>query len=201
MILDRASGSKKKKSFIDQKKFSSLPKPVRTLLSNKKLFGLHQWKLQRIRCLGKDEWEMGGGMNYNLFYSLGLREICSRDVVDAEDGMLFEDGSTGIKKSDKRVTEHAHLKIRRRQFSLRVVFAMTVHKAQEGQTLDRVGIDLRHPCFAYGQLGVALSRAQRAADVLCLCNKRSIMEDGSPKNVRNPVSRRLVRAVLAWEDA
>ena len=98
------------------------------------------------------------------------------------------------------LTEHAHLKIRRRQFPLRVAFAMTVHKAQ-GQTLDRVGIDLRHPCFAYGQLGVALSRAQRAADVLCLCNKRSIMEDGTPKNVRNPVSRRLVRAVLAWEDA
>ena len=45
----------------------------------------------------------------------------------------------------------------RKQFPLRLCFAMTVNKAQ-GQSLDVVGIDLRSPPFSHGQLYVALSR-------------------------------------------
>ena len=36
---------------------------------------------------------------------------------------------------------------------------MTINKAQ-GQTFDKVGLCLRRPCFAHGQLYVALSRAR-----------------------------------------
>ena len=75
---------------------------------------------------------------------------------------------------------------------------MTVHKSQ-GQTLGRVGIDLRHPFFAFGQLGVAVSRAQRSNDVLCLCNAKNLAEDGTPIGIRNPVSARMVSTVRAWE--
>ena len=46
----------------------------------------------------------------------------------------------------------------RKQFPIRLSFAMTVNKAQ-GQSLDIVGIDLREPAFIHGQLYVALSRA------------------------------------------
>ena len=45
----------------------------------------------------------------------------------------------------------------RKQFSIRLSFAMTVNKAQ-GQSLDTVGIDLHEPAFTHGQLYVALSR-------------------------------------------
>ncbi len=45
----------------------------------------------------------------------------------------------------------------RRQFPVRIAFAMTINKAQ-GQTLDRVGVYLPDPCFAHGQLYVAASR-------------------------------------------
>ena len=45
----------------------------------------------------------------------------------------------------------------RKQFPIRLSFAMTVNKAQ-GQSLDVVGIDLREPAFTHGQLYVALSR-------------------------------------------
>ena len=45
----------------------------------------------------------------------------------------------------------------RRQFPVRVAFAMTINKSQ-GQTLQRVGIWLFDPCFAHGQLYVAVSR-------------------------------------------
>ena len=42
-------------------------------------------------------------------------------------------------------------RLKRRQFPIRVAFAMTINKAQ-GQTLKKVGIYLRNTVFAHGQL-------------------------------------------------
>jgi hypothetical protein len=47
----------------------------------------------------------------------------------------------------------------RRQFPLRVSFAMTINKSQ-GQTFDRVGVMLEQPVFSHGQLYVAFSRVR-----------------------------------------
>ena len=47
---------------------------------------------------------------------------------------------------------------RRRQFPLRVAFAVAINKSQ-GQFLDRVGLYLPRPVFTHGQLFVALSRS------------------------------------------
>ena len=48
-------------------------------------------------------------------------------------------------------------KFRRRQFPVRLAFAITINRAQ-GQSVKHVGVDLRFPVFAHGQLYVALSR-------------------------------------------
>ena len=40
---------------------------------------------------------------------------------------------------------------------MRISFAMTINKSQ-GQTLQNVGVWLHDPCFAHGQLYVAMSR-------------------------------------------
>ena len=48
-------------------------------------------------------------------------------------------------------------KWQRRQFPVRVAFAMTINKAQ-GQTFNRVGVWLRDSVFTHGQLYVAASR-------------------------------------------
>ncbi|PIA53073.1 hypothetical protein AQUCO_01000741v1 [Aquilegia coerulea] len=48
-------------------------------------------------------------------------------------------------------------KMSRRQFPVRLAFAMTINKSQ-GQSVKFVGIDLQNPVFSHGQLYVAMSR-------------------------------------------
>ena len=49
-------------------------------------------------------------------------------------------------------------KFKRRQFPVRLAFALSINKSQ-GQSVQHVGLYLRFPVFAHGQLYVALSRA------------------------------------------
>ena len=51
------------------------------------------------------------------------------------------------------------------QFPLRLAWAVTAHKAQ-GQTLDKVSIDIGSQAFAHGAFYVALSRVRRLDDIL-----------------------------------
>ena len=55
----------------------------------------------------------------------------------------------------------------RKQFPIRLSFAMTVNKAQ-GQTIPNVGVYLPKPVFSYGQLYVALSKATTKSNIRIL---------------------------------
>ena len=70
--------------------------------------------------------------------------------------------------------------LRRTQFPVRLAFAMTINKFQ-GQSLQRVGIDLRSPVFAHGQLYVALSRTTDVKGLSILFSPENT--DGVTKNV------------------
>jgi ATP-dependent DNA helicase PIF1 len=59
------------------------------------------------------------------------------------------------------------MQFKRKQFPIRLSFAMTVNKAQ-GQTISNVGVYLPEPVFSHGQLYVALSRATARSKVKIL---------------------------------
>ena len=63
--------------------------------------------------------------------------------------------------------------LKRRQFPVRLSFAMTINKA-EGQSLKYVGIHLISPVFCHGQLYVALSRATSCEKVHILLPNTSL---------------------------
>ena len=60
--------------------------------------------------------------------------------------------------------------MRRKQFPVRLAFAMTINKSQ-GQTLRNVGLYLPQACFGHGQLYVALSRVGDPQHIQVLVEK------------------------------
>ena len=68
----------------------------------------------------------------------------------------------------------------RRQFPVRLAFAMTINKAQ-GQSVWFVGLDLRQPVFCHGQLYVGLSRCTSSRRV------KVLLPDGANKCTTNIV--------------
>ena len=65
--------------------------------------------------------------------------------------------------------------MQRRQFPVRLAFAMTINKSQ-GQSLKYVGVDLRTPVFTHGQLYVALSRATSGRRIKILLSDNTVSD-------------------------
>ena len=83
--------------------------------------------------------------------------------------------------------------LQRRQFPVRVCYAMTINKRQ-GQTLWRVGLYLKKPVFTHGQLYVAISRATSRSGLRILIEN----DDGTCGSQTRSV---VYREVLAAADA
>ena len=60
----------------------------------------------------------------------------------------------------------------RRQFALRLAFAMTINKSQ-GQSVKNVGIHFQTPVFTHGQFYVAMSRCTSGNHVKVLFHDNS----------------------------
>ena len=74
---------------------------------------------------------------------------------------------------------------RRKQFPLRLSFAMTINKSQ-GQTFDKVGLCLERPVFSHGQLYVAMSRVTRKENLRILCSSKELTNVVWPEVLVDP---------------
>lgn len=70
---------------------------------------------------------------------------------------------------------------RRHQFPIRIAYGMTLNRCQ-GQTLDVVGLDLRHQAFAHGQTYVGISRV-RSWDSLKIRLSDAARKSGTTTNI------------------
>jgi ATP-dependent DNA helicase PIF1 len=73
----------------------------------------------------------------------------------------------------------------RRQFPIRLCYAMTVNKSQ-GQTLSSVGLYLKTPVFSHGQLYVAVSRVTSRKSLKILITNEDKTCGSQTKNVVYP---------------
>lgn len=76
-------------------------------------------------------------------------------------------------------------KLSRRQFPVRLAFAMSINKAQ-GQSVKYVGLDLRIPVFTHGQLYVALSRSTSPHHLHILLPNDHEGQQGITRNIVYP---------------
>ena len=70
----------------------------------------------------------------------------------------------------------------RRQFPVRLAFAMSINKAQ-GQTIPYMGLYLPNHVFTHGQLYVALSRVQSKNNIKILVKNGKVDEQVYTKNI------------------
>ena len=82
--------------------------------------------------------------------------------------------------SNQPTEDQVAFKFTRKQFPVRLCFAMTINKSQ-GQSVEHVGLDLRSPVFTHGQFYVGVSRVRSRYNIKVISDEKE--EEGRTKNI------------------
>ena len=98
--------------------------------------------------------------------SRGILTRCRNRVLEVE---LITGSHAGKKvfiprTSNMPTEDQVAFKFNRRQFPIRVCFAMTINKSQ-GQSVKHVGLNLTAPAFTHGQFYVAILRVTSVSNI------------------------------------
>ena len=117
-------------------------------------------------------------------------------VIRTADGKTHPIPRTTFAYSPKRFKECVEIK--RHQLPLALNWASTVHRVQ-GDTLDRVVFDLRHPVFAHGHLFTGVTRVRNKAALKLLVPIEHFSEDHKTVVVTNVVLKQLLAVHFEYE--
>ena len=115
----------------------------------------------------------------------GSRGILTRYRHRVMEVELITGGHKGNKVFIPRINNYpteqqVAFKFTRRQFPVRLCFAMTINKSQ-GQTVNHVGLDLRRPVFTHGQFYVGISRVTSMSNIKAIWEANK--EEANTKNI------------------
>lgn len=85
--------------------------------------------------------------------------------------------------------------ITRRQFPLRLAYSLSINRSQ-GQTLERVVVDLTRHCFMHGHLNVAMSRIRNAHNIAVYILQSDYDEENKMVSTTNVVYSEIVHALI-----
>jgi ATP-dependent DNA helicase PIF1 len=136
----------------------------------------------------------------NLNQSLGLCNGTRLIVTNLGQNIIEVVIITGTHTSEKRYIPRINLTTRgtrwpftlcRRQFPVKVCYAMTINKSQR-QSLLNVGVYLKQPVFTHGQLYVVVSRVKHKKELKILIEN----PDGScGSKTKNIVYREILKMI------
>ena len=129
----------------------------------------------------------------NILPQLGIQNGTLLELLNVLDNVIHvrtipeDDDAEPVEAYIPRILfelQSGGLMFMRRQFPIRLAYALTVNKVQ-GATKRRLGLDLRHGVFSHGQLYVALSRVPCAEALM-------IIGVAKPPEGERPVMRNIV---------
>ena len=114
--------------------------------------------------------------------SRGILTQCRNRVLEVK---LLTGEHAGTKVFIPRISnqpteDQVAFKFTRKQFPVRLCFAMTINKSQ-GQSVQNVGLDLRSPVFTHGQFYVGVSRVTSRENIKVIWDPKEI--EAKTKNI------------------
>lgn len=145
--------------FLNTLNYSGVPPHTLTLKHGAALMLLRNLDVKNGLCNGTKLTFLSMKNQYLMLVEKVDKVITANDDDEPQHSSNSSNNIIAIPRIDFNVTEtQLPFHMKRRQFPVKLAFAMTVNKSQ-GQSLKRVGIYLPRPLFSHGQLYVAIGRS------------------------------------------